>query len=90
VRCATGSVNPSRAHADTGYVDFHADSTNELNWQVARFDDRTQNLEVKNGMITPVLVALVAAGTAQVQSKEMRLRNDGQGLFRPQDQSRQR
>lgn len=114
--CATGNVNPSRAHGDTGYVDFYTGGTNDLNWQVARFDDRAQGfvvifselnppdggflrlafapgqyrlqvtflnrivsepgqveLEVKDGMITPVRVALVAAGTTQVQSKEMRL-----------------
>jgi hypothetical protein len=40
--CATQNVNPSQARANTGYVDFHADSSAELCWEVARFDDSTQ------------------------------------------------
>jgi len=40
--CASTNVNPSRAHAHTGYVDFHADALDELSWQVERFDERTQ------------------------------------------------
>jgi hypothetical protein len=39
--CASPNVNPPQARANTGYVDFHADSSEELNWQVARCDDRT-------------------------------------------------
>jgi hypothetical protein len=31
--------------ANTGYVDFHADSSGELSWDVARFDDRTQSFK---------------------------------------------
>jgi hypothetical protein len=39
--CASPNVNPPQARVNTGYVDFHADSSDELNWQVTRFDDRT-------------------------------------------------
>jgi hypothetical protein len=41
--CASPNVNPPHARAKTGYVDFYADSSGELSWQVARFDDRTQD-----------------------------------------------
>ena len=44
--CATQNVNPLQARANTGYVDFHAEPTGELSWEVARFDDRTQNLRI--------------------------------------------
>ena len=37
--CATRNVNPPQAHANTGYVDLHADSTNELCWEVAHYDE---------------------------------------------------
>ena len=40
--CASPNVNPPQARAKTGYVDFYADSSGELSWEVARFDDRTQ------------------------------------------------
>ncbi len=40
--CAAPNVNPLQARANTGYVDFHADPSGELNWEVARFDDRMQ------------------------------------------------
>ena len=43
--CATQNVNPPQARANAGYVDFHADSSGELNWDVARFDDRTQSFK---------------------------------------------
>ena len=43
--CATQNVNPPQARANTGYVDFHADSAGELYWQVERFDDRTQSFK---------------------------------------------
>ena len=110
--CASSNVNPPQARAKTGYVDFYADSSGELSWQVGRFDDRTQSfrnvfselepppgrvlrlafppghyrlqvtflnrvvrepgaveVEVKDGMITPVRVQLTAAGESQVQTK---------------------
>ena len=41
--CASPNVNPPHARAKTGYVDFYADSSGELSWQVARFDGRTQD-----------------------------------------------
>jgi hypothetical protein len=37
--CASPNVNPPQPRAHTGYVDIHADSTNELCWEVARFDE---------------------------------------------------
>ena len=40
--CATRNVNPTQAKANTGYVDFHADSSSDLSWDVARFDERSQ------------------------------------------------
>lgn len=43
--CATQNVNPPQARANTGYVDFHADPSAELCWDVARFDDRTQSFK---------------------------------------------
>lgn len=41
--CATPNVNPPQARANTGYVDFYADSSGELSWEVARFDGRSQS-----------------------------------------------
>jgi hypothetical protein len=43
--CATQNVNPPRACAHTGYVDFHADSSGALYWQVARFDERARKFQ---------------------------------------------
>jgi hypothetical protein len=40
--CASSNVNPSRARPNTGYVDFHADALDELDWQVERYDERSQ------------------------------------------------
>ena len=123
--CATQNVNPPQARANTGYVDFHADPSGELSWEVARFDDRTQNLrilfsdlqpppggilrlafapghyrlrvtflnriisqpaevgvEVKDGMITPVQVALVSDGTALVERREQRVGPTVRGHYR--------
>ena len=110
--CASANVNPTRAHAHAGYVDFYADSLDELGWQVERFDEGTQTfrpvfsqldppaepalrlafrpgryrfkvrflnrvvsepglveVEVKDGMITPVRVELIEAGESSVQVK---------------------
>ena len=114
IGCASPNVNPPRARAKTGYVDFYADSSGELSWQVARFDDHTQGfrsvfsefeppsgrvlrvafppghyrmlvtfmncvvrepglveLEVKDGMITPVRVQLTDAGETTVDRKSV-------------------
>jgi hypothetical protein len=43
--CASRNVNPPQARANTGYVDFHADSSSDLNWDVARFDERSQTFQ---------------------------------------------
>lgn len=110
--CASPNVNPTQARAKTGYVDFYAESSGELSWQVACFDDRTESfrnvfselepppgpvlrlafapgrhrlrvtflnrvvrepgqveVEVKDGMITPVRVELTSAGESLVQTK---------------------
>jgi len=40
--CATRNVNPTHAKANTGYAGFHADSSSDLSWDVARFDERSQ------------------------------------------------
>jgi hypothetical protein len=40
--CASPNVNPLHARANTGYVDFHADASPDLSWEVARFDEGTQ------------------------------------------------
>lgn len=45
IGCATPSPNPSRAQANTGYVDFHADSSGALCWDVTRFDEATQGFQ---------------------------------------------
>lgn len=42
--CASPNVNPPQARANTGYVDFYADSAG-LCWEVARFDDRSQSFQ---------------------------------------------
>jgi hypothetical protein len=41
--CATRNVNPPQARANTGYVDIHAGLTNDLNWDVTRWDDHSRN-----------------------------------------------
>ena len=43
--CASPNVNPAQAKANTGYVDFHADSSSDLSWDVARFDERSQTFQ---------------------------------------------
>ena len=122
--CASPNVNPPHARAKTGYVDFYADSSGELSWEVARFDARTQGfksvfsefepppgralrlafppghcrvrvtfmncvvrepglveVEVKDGMITPVHVALIPGGTALVETKETRIGGTSKGRY---------
>jgi hypothetical protein len=51
--CATGDVNPSKAGAHTGYVDFRADDSEPLNWQVSRQDGNTQNFTVIYSELSP-------------------------------------
>lgn len=43
--CATPNVNPPQARANTGYVDFHADPSAGLSWEVARWEDRSQDFQ---------------------------------------------
>jgi hypothetical protein len=127
--CATQNVNPPQARANTGYVDFHADPSVGLSWEVARFDDRTQSfknvfselepppdgvlrlafapghyrlrvtflnriisqpaeveVEVKDGKITPVQVALIPDGTALVERREQRVGPTVRGRYRSNTQ----
>jgi len=122
--CASPNVNPPQARANTGYVDFYADSSGELSWQVARFDDHTQGfrsvfskfepppgrvlrlafppghyrmrvtfmncvvrepglveVEVKDGMITPVRVQLTEAGETTVQTKQTSVGGTAYGRY---------
>ena len=122
--CANPNVNPPQARPKTGYVDFYADSSGELSWEVARFDDHTQGfksvfsefepppgrvlrlaftpghyrlrvtfmnrvvqepglaeVEVKDGLITPVQVALIPDGTTQVKTKETRVGGTFKGRY---------
>jgi hypothetical protein len=51
--CATRSVNPAQARANTGYVDFHADPASELWWDVARSDESTQNFKSVFSQMNP-------------------------------------
>ena len=43
--CVSPNVNPPLARANTGYVDFHADYSAGLSWEVARFDERTRDFQ---------------------------------------------
>ena len=69
--CATGNVNPPKARASTGYVDFRADSSGALSWQVAQYDDRTQNFKVIFSELSPppdgILRLAFAPGQYQLQ-----------------------
>lgn len=40
--CAGPGAHPNQAAPNTGYVDFHTDSTDELSWEVARFDEQSK------------------------------------------------
>jgi hypothetical protein len=122
--CASLNVNPPQARAKTGYVDFYADSSGELSWEVARFEDRTQEfrsvfsefepppgrvlrlafppghyrlrvtfmncvvrepglveLDIKEGLITPVHIVLIPDGTTQVETKEGRVGGTFKGRY---------
>jgi hypothetical protein len=52
--CATQNVNAPQARANTGYVDFRADPTGKLSWEVARFDDRTQCFKIVFSQLEPL------------------------------------
>src|SRR5450432_2057429 len=51
--CATGDINPATARAHTGYVDFRADDSEPLNWQVSRQEAGTQNFKVIYSELSP-------------------------------------
>ena len=51
--CAAPDPNPAVARANTGYVDFHTDRPDELCWEVARFDDRTQDFQRLHSELAP-------------------------------------
>jgi hypothetical protein len=69
--CATGDVNPSKARAHTGYVDFRAESSGPLNWQVSRQIQGTQNFTVIYSELSPpaggVLRLAFAPGNYRLQ-----------------------
>jgi hypothetical protein len=44
--CASPNVNPPKARADAGYVDFYTMGGGDLNWEVACFDERSQKYAV--------------------------------------------
>ncbi len=44
--CASPNVNPPAARADAGYVDFYTIGGGDLNWEVARFDERAQRYQI--------------------------------------------
>jgi len=113
--CSTRDVNPARARAGTGYVDFRAGGTSGLSWQVSVFDKPRGDfrpifskfpppaggvlrlgfppghyrlritflnrpvlgpgdleVDVHNGMITPVEVVLTPEGSTLIERKEHR------------------
>jgi hypothetical protein len=43
--CATPNVNPPQARANTGYVDFHADASADLSWEVARWEEHKREFQ---------------------------------------------
>ena len=51
--CASPNVNPLHPRANTGYVDFHADSSPDLAWEVACFDEGTQAFQKVFSDLTP-------------------------------------
>jgi hypothetical protein len=122
--CTTPNASPPEARANTGYVDFHAESADDLCWEVYRYDERTQDfarlyskldpppsqvlrlalapgdyhlrvtflnrvvlepaivqVEVKDGMITPVRIVSHAEGSALVQTSERQRGATAKGRF---------
>lgn len=51
--CATRNVNPPQARANTGYVDFHADASAGLSWEVARFDELKRAFQRVSSELAP-------------------------------------
>src|SRR6266481_4554145 len=43
--CASANVNPQVPRANTGYVDYFADSGEDLYWEVQQFDASTQQFK---------------------------------------------
>ena len=62
--CATPNVNPPAARAHTGYVDFHAGSTNDLYWQVERFDAGAQAFKMVYSKFAPPAGGCLRLGLA--------------------------
>jgi hypothetical protein len=52
--CASPGVNPSKPRANMGYVDFYSDSSGELGWGVACFDDHNQAFKPVFSEIEPL------------------------------------
>lgn len=57
--CAGPDVNPAQPRASMGYVDFHATTTNELTWQVSRFDTVTKDFQPIYSSFDPPRVGIV-------------------------------
>jgi len=51
--CATPNVNPAHARANTGYVDFHADTPDELYWDVSQLKEGSSNPEPVYSELNP-------------------------------------
>ena len=107
--CASNDVNPARARANTGYVDFYAADGADLHWEVidatrnkklfseyepvkggvlrlalspgshtlqVQFRNRVvleseaKQIELRDGMVTPVRVRLEDSGTINVREKQ--------------------
>jgi hypothetical protein len=44
--CATKNVNPPKARANTGYVDFYAGPSAGLGWEVSRWNERSRDFDL--------------------------------------------
>jgi hypothetical protein len=52
--CASRNVNPPGPRADTGYVDLYTTGEDDLNWEVARLDARSQKYAVLFAELKPL------------------------------------
>jgi hypothetical protein len=52
--CSTGNVNPSKPHANTGYVDFYTDSDLQLSWEVKRTNETNGEMKTVFSEFSPV------------------------------------
>ena len=52
--CSTPNVNPLAPRANTGYVDFYADSSLELSWEVKRGSENTGEMRTVFSELKPI------------------------------------